>query len=210
LWPIDSAAYGEASITYERFKDWWSSFPLGLRALFFRNRVMGAIGIWPLSIRLAASLKSARLKGSELSGRMMRTFVDNPSRSWYGSGIVLRPNSWVHVQSKYLCPKASASGSSVQKSSSLANCLPLPTQPKVKPCWRDSISSVSRMQPAMPDHVPLFAGGRSNRSDVELRSTIIRAEMSERFTDCSQAGIIRQVSKLSLPGQRRPNKITGG
>jgi hypothetical protein len=91
LWAIDSAAYGEASITYERFKDWWSSFPLGLRALFFRNRVMGAIGIWPLSIRLAASLKSARLKGSELSGRMMRTFVDNPSRSWYGSGIVLRP-----------------------------------------------------------------------------------------------------------------------
>jgi hypothetical protein len=35
LWAIDSKAYGEASITYERFKDWWLSFPLGLHALFF-------------------------------------------------------------------------------------------------------------------------------------------------------------------------------
>ena len=41
-----------ASITYERFREWWSSLPLGLSALFFRNRVMGAIGIWSLSDHL--------------------------------------------------------------------------------------------------------------------------------------------------------------
>ena len=45
-WAIDKAAYGEASITYEH---WWTSFPLGLWALFYQKRVMGAIGIWPLS-----------------------------------------------------------------------------------------------------------------------------------------------------------------
>jgi len=47
LWAIDSEAYGEASITYEKFEDWWRSYPSGLRAIFFRTRVMGAIGICP-------------------------------------------------------------------------------------------------------------------------------------------------------------------
>ena len=91
LWAIDSAAYGEASITYEKFQDWWSSFPLGLRALFFRNRIMGAIGLWPLSHRCTRLLKSAQLKESQLIGRTMRSYLDGPARSWYVSGIVLRP-----------------------------------------------------------------------------------------------------------------------
>jgi hypothetical protein len=91
LWAIDSAAYGEASISYEKFQDWWSSFPLGLRALFFRNRVMGGIGIWPLSNRCTRLLKAAQLKESQLIGRTMRSYLDSPARFWYVSGIVLRP-----------------------------------------------------------------------------------------------------------------------
>ena len=91
LWAIDKEAYGEASITYERFKDWWQSFPSGLHALFFRTRVMGAIGIWPLSTRCAGLLTTARLKESQLTGRTMHTFVNAPAHFWYISGIVLRP-----------------------------------------------------------------------------------------------------------------------
>jgi hypothetical protein len=37
LWEINNAAYGEASITYEKFKNWWMSFPSGLSAVFFRT-----------------------------------------------------------------------------------------------------------------------------------------------------------------------------
>jgi len=91
LWSIDREAYGEASITYEKFKDWWLSFPLGLHALFFRSRVMGAIGIWPLSARCAGFLTTARLKESEISGRRMRAFNTTAAQFWYISGIVLRP-----------------------------------------------------------------------------------------------------------------------
>jgi hypothetical protein len=91
LWAIDSAAYGEASITYEKFQDWWSCFPPGLRALFFRNRIMGAIGLWPLSPRCSRLLKSAQIKESQLIGRTMRSYLGSPARSWYVSGIVLRP-----------------------------------------------------------------------------------------------------------------------
>jgi hypothetical protein len=91
LWAIDREAYGEASITYEKFEDWWRSFASGLRAIFFRNRVMGAIGIWPLSSSCAGLLKAARLKESEITGRQMRVFRDVAARYWYVSGIVLRP-----------------------------------------------------------------------------------------------------------------------
>ena len=91
LWAIDNEAYGEASITYEKFEDWWRSFPSGLRAIFFRTRVMGAIGIWPLSGSCAGLLKAARLKESEITGRQMRLFKEAPARYWYVSGIVLRP-----------------------------------------------------------------------------------------------------------------------
>jgi hypothetical protein len=91
LWAIDSAAYGEASITYEKFQDWWSCFPPGLRALFFRNRIMGAIGLWPLSPRCSRLMKLAQLKESQLIGRTMRTYLGSPAQSWYVSGIVLRP-----------------------------------------------------------------------------------------------------------------------
>lgn len=69
LWEIDNAAYGEASITYEKFQDWWFSYPAGLHALFFRTRVMGAIGIWPLSARLAELFTNGRIKESQLNGR---------------------------------------------------------------------------------------------------------------------------------------------
>jgi hypothetical protein len=91
LWAIDKAAYKEASITYERFHQWWSSFPLGLRALFFRNRVMGAIGVWPLSDRYGRLMKAAQLKESQLIGRVMRRHLEQPPRFWYVSGLVLTP-----------------------------------------------------------------------------------------------------------------------
>jgi len=91
LWAIDSQAYGPASITYEKFEDWWRSYPAGLWAIFFRTRVMGAIGIWPLSAPCAGLLKAARLKEFEITGRQMRVFREAPARYWYVSGIVLRP-----------------------------------------------------------------------------------------------------------------------
>ena len=86
LWEIDNAAYGEASITYEKFRDWWFSYPPGLHALFFRTRVMVAIGIWPLSARYAELFRNGRIKESQLNGRAMRPFMNTPAQSWYIMG----------------------------------------------------------------------------------------------------------------------------
>jgi hypothetical protein len=72
LWEIDKAAYGEASLTWEAFKGWWRSYRPGLKTLFLEDRVVGAIGIWPLSERCARRLAAGRIKESEITGRMMR------------------------------------------------------------------------------------------------------------------------------------------
>jgi hypothetical protein len=71
LWAIDSAAYGEASITLETFMGWWRSYPSGLKVLFLQGRIVGALGIWPLSDRCARRLTDGRIKESEITGRMM-------------------------------------------------------------------------------------------------------------------------------------------
>jgi hypothetical protein len=91
LWAIDNSAYGAASITYEKFRDWWRAYPPGLMVLNWDRRIGGAIGLWPLSDRTAARLTNAQLKESDLTGEMMRPFREAQTRHWYVSGIVLRP-----------------------------------------------------------------------------------------------------------------------
>ena len=89
LWAIDKTAYGEASLSWETFKGWWRSYRPGLKTLFLEDRIVGAIGIWPLSERCARRLATGRIKESEITGRMMRG--RKPARCWYISGIVLKP-----------------------------------------------------------------------------------------------------------------------
>jgi hypothetical protein len=91
LWAIDNSAYGAASITYEKFRDWWRAYPPSLLVLHWEKRIGGAIGLWPLSDRTAARLTNARIKEVALTGHMMRPFRKAPARHWYISGMVLRP-----------------------------------------------------------------------------------------------------------------------
>ena len=91
LWGIDETAYGEASMSFEKFRDWWCAYPPGLLVLHWNQRIGGAIGLWPISVRSAGRLTNARIKESALTGRMMRRFRKAPASRWYISGMVLRP-----------------------------------------------------------------------------------------------------------------------
>jgi hypothetical protein len=91
LWAIDNTAYGAASITYEKFHDWWRAYPPGLLVLHWEKRIGGAIGLWPISERAAPRLTNGQMKEADLTGEMMRPFREAPTRYWYVSGIVLRP-----------------------------------------------------------------------------------------------------------------------
>jgi hypothetical protein len=91
LWAIDNSAYGAASITFEKFLDWWRAYPQGLLVLHGDKRIAGAIGMWPISESAAERLRNSHLKESDLTGEMMQPFRYAPARRWYIPGIVLRP-----------------------------------------------------------------------------------------------------------------------
>lgn len=90
LWEIDSAAYGEASITYEKFQDWWFFYPSDLHACSFVPVSWGLSALGPLSTRSAELFTTGRLKESQLNGRAMRPFINASTRFSYISRIVLR------------------------------------------------------------------------------------------------------------------------
>jgi hypothetical protein len=145
LWAIDREAYGEASITYEKFEDWWRSFPSGLRAIFFRTRVMGAIGIWPLSSSCAGLLKAARLKESEITGRRMRVFKERRRDIGMFQASFCDRNSLAAVQSEFSCRTGLDHGFHRRTSSSRPSCWRLPIPKKARLFWRASISSRYKM-----------------------------------------------------------------
>jgi hypothetical protein len=62
-----------------------------LLVLHWDQHIGGAIGLWPPSERAAARLTNARMKGADVTGRMMRRFHKTAARKWYISGMVLRP-----------------------------------------------------------------------------------------------------------------------
>ena len=59
--------------------------------LHWEKRIGGAIGLWPFSERAAPRLTNGQMKEADLTGEMMRPFREAPTRYWYVSGIVLRP-----------------------------------------------------------------------------------------------------------------------
>jgi hypothetical protein len=166
LWTIDNAAYGEASITFERFRDWWSSFPLGLRALFFKNRVMGAIGIWPLSNRCARLLKAAQLKESQLMGSTMRGYTDSTARFWYVSGIVLRTQLIGSRAIKVLMSQGIASWLKSPNIAFPCELLALAYSAQGQALLEGFEFYRIQNAAAMPDHVPLFGLELENREQL--------------------------------------------
>jgi hypothetical protein len=91
LWTIDAAAYGEASITYQAFLTWWEAFPKGLKVLRSGHRILGAVGIWPMSTTWAQQFKGGVSKEAQLPVAGLRSFRRRRCKHWYVSGIVLRP-----------------------------------------------------------------------------------------------------------------------
>jgi hypothetical protein len=86
LWAIDSAAYGEASITYEKFQDWRSSFPPRLAGFVFSKPRNGGYRHLAAVKSVLAFAKAAQLKESQLVGRTMRSYVTR-TIFWPWSGL---------------------------------------------------------------------------------------------------------------------------
>lgn len=92
LYDIGDAAYGEASISFDLFEQLWRAQPKGLVALFCDERIIGGIGIWPVTKEWAEKMKNRKLRERELDPASMKKLRAGATSTWYISGVVLMPN----------------------------------------------------------------------------------------------------------------------
>jgi hypothetical protein len=92
LWEIDKEAYGDCSISFERFQDWWERYPWGSRILLQDGIIQASIGLYPLSERQAIEFANGTIREEVLRPVTQAECAPNPQRYWYASGIVVVPH----------------------------------------------------------------------------------------------------------------------
>jgi hypothetical protein len=90
LHKLDAAAYGSTALDFERFRQWWLTYDLGLRVVLQGDRIVGAIGVWALDEENIRLFISGQLKESQLAP-MRHEQLEEGSRFWYVSGILIEP-----------------------------------------------------------------------------------------------------------------------
>ena len=95
VWELDDAGYGEAAEPFEMLVRWWCAFPEGVMVAYQEGRIVGAIGLWPISAEQAADFRQGRISEQELA--VLDASVVESSRetglAWYAAGIVVEPDS---------------------------------------------------------------------------------------------------------------------
>ncbi len=87
---LDRSAYPTGTVPCETLRGWWAAYPRGLIGLFELDRVVGGMGIWPLSPRGARELGDGRLHEAQLEAAEMDSYRDRPAGCWYVGGVVVR------------------------------------------------------------------------------------------------------------------------
>ena len=86
LWRIDKEAYGEHSLEFEPFLEWWNAYPYGSRCLFLGGNIVASIGIYPLSQEQFNGFVNGEIAEGDLVPCLL-----NKSDHWYFSGMVILP-----------------------------------------------------------------------------------------------------------------------
>lgn len=92
LWEIDKKAYGDHSLEFEPFLEWWSLYPFGSRCLFLEGKIVASIGIYPLDIEQAKAFREGQIVESDLRPVAIAQCADEGVHDWYVSGIVVTDN----------------------------------------------------------------------------------------------------------------------
>lgn len=87
---LDASFYGPDSIDYEGLCGWWRAYPKGIHALWRNNRLIGAMGIWPLRKETYDRIVAGDMDETDIRAEDIRA-GDNldPSPYWYLADIVL-------------------------------------------------------------------------------------------------------------------------
>ncbi len=90
LWEIDSQAYQDCSLSFERFCLWWERYEFGSRILVDEdNCILASIGIYPISSTQYRSFVNGQIPESDLLPVPLHKCQSRPQSYWYASGIVI-------------------------------------------------------------------------------------------------------------------------
>jgi hypothetical protein len=88
LWEIDKEAYKDCSLSFEDFESWWNRYEFGSRILLEGDRIVAALGIYPISPEQHHAFVTGQIAESELKPVWFEECERNPQTCWYASGIV--------------------------------------------------------------------------------------------------------------------------
>ena len=83
VYNIDCEAYGKSNISFNILENWWKQYSKGIYVIKVNEEIIGALGIFPLSLESYNSLKNGFITEKEI-------IIDkNNQKYWYISGIVI-------------------------------------------------------------------------------------------------------------------------
>lgn len=92
LWQIDCLAYGDHSLKFEPFLNWWQRYPMGSRCLLLEGRIVAGMGIYPLTHEQAQSFTAGQIAEGELQPMPEQDCESEGCADWYFSGLVIVPH----------------------------------------------------------------------------------------------------------------------
>lgn len=92
LWQIDKEAYGDVSLEFSEFSQWWQRYELGSRCLWIDGKIQASIGVYPLYQQQAIAFAEGIIPEADLIPVTVPECEASPQQYWYASGIVVRPD----------------------------------------------------------------------------------------------------------------------
>lgn len=90
LWLIDREAYGDLSLTFEAFQQWWNRYSMGSLLLIDNfDMIAGSIGVYPLVEPDYRGLVCGALREAQIKPMLYDECDLFGSQYWYASGVVL-------------------------------------------------------------------------------------------------------------------------
>ncbi|MEP0870943.1 hypothetical protein NDA01_14135 [Trichocoleus desertorum AS-A10] len=90
LWRLDQQAYGDYNIDIEVFMEWWTQYPPGILLMTRGSKILGSIGIWPLTEECFEEIKEFRKKEKNIRAHDIFSQAEAfKCKTWYISGIML-------------------------------------------------------------------------------------------------------------------------
>jgi hypothetical protein len=87
---LDVEIYGPAALPGDQLLSWWLKYPKGIHVVYDPIRLVGAIGMWPISEEAYAQLMRGERTEASVTAADLRTNEQHDQAHWYLAGVLVR------------------------------------------------------------------------------------------------------------------------